>query len=66
MVDCSDICRGYSRGGGKPICWEGSSVSEDQKVEAQLGVHKGNPLFAAFQVQEFATTILHGEKPVEK
>ena len=49
MVDCSHICGGYSRDGGKRICWEDSSVSEDQEVEAQLGVHKGRRCLLHFE-----------------
>ena len=66
MVDCSDICGGYSRDGGKQIFWEENSVSEDQKVEGQLGVYKGKALFAAFRVQYCAKTIRRGETPVEE
>ena len=36
VVDCSGFHGGYSsRNGEEPICWDGYSVSEDHKIEAQ-------------------------------
>ena len=66
IVDCSGFCRGCSRIGGQPICWEGYSVSEDHNVETQRLTDKRMAWFAALQVQGLAKTILRGEEPVEE
>ena len=64
VVDCSGFCRGYSRNGGEPICWEGYPVSEHHKVETQRLTDKRVAWFAALLVQNLAKTILRGEEPV--